>query len=206
MATSWTLISPENFSTSWQRTYNFKPSSSKDSYRYLYICAPCWYLVVTCKYGAFGGSGIFQVEPSYWNGSTWVSCGAQETDSSSSSSGKTHKYGHNRIESGTTAYWNNKYPLWEIKYWSSRNNANGSMDLYVGSWGVAKNGNTLLNYPQDKKIFSAGRTEDCIHGASSQDRENVLNNIFNPANRRGSLISAAYEVELICAPYLDSTY
>lgn len=208
MATSGQKIQLSSFSTGWEREYSFKPTASTDSYKYLYVCAPCWYLVVHCNYAIFGGSGIFQIEPYYWNGSSWIDCGRQETKGSGSAT--THHYAHNRYEVANppTNSWNNKYPLWKIRYWSSRNNANGTMTMYAGSWGLAKderNGSSYY-YPQNKKIFSSGRREGIVHDPGYEDDSNVLTNIFNPSNRRGSLILASNDAELICAPYLDSSY
>lgn len=205
MATAGTLIKQANFSTSWAREYQCPTTKTKDQNLYVYVCAPAWYLIAKANYGVFGSSGIFRFNPAYWNGSSWVETGTVAINGAEASFAK--YFAHNRDE-GNLNYetYHSAYPLWRIKYWPSRANNNWSLKLYVGGWGVAINTSTgaLFNYPLGKKIRSIGRSGDCIHDAgTTDDGTNVVNNIFNPVNRRGSPILASNDKELVYYPYLD---
>lgn len=64
-------------------------------------------------------------------------------------------------------------------------------------------GGNFLNYPQNELICSRGRVGDPIHSSgTTEDDSNVLANVFNPTNRRGSPILASNDSELVSYPYL----
>ena len=206
MATIDSLISKENFSTSWAKNWSDQ-HGNKGQVRYVYICAPAWYMLCDCWYYAFGGSGQFTTEVAYWNGSQWVVSRSIYHNGADSTNGITRYYGHNHNEGGSyySGDFSNDYPLWRIKYWPARGNTRWKITLWAGGWGVAKNTSSgaFLNYPQGKPIRSRGRTGDPIHASgTTEDTTNVLNNIFNPNNRRGSPILASIDSELVSYPYL----
>lgn len=204
MATQNAIITQANFSTSWAMEYGNKKHSTKDSTHYLYICAPCWYIHVKANYAILGGSGIVQLCCDYYNGTTWVEGSRNEI---SGVNGQVEKYfAHNRDEGNLTASFHSEYPLWRIRYWTSRDNDNWSISFWAGGWGMAVKTSTgeTINYPQNKLIYSRGRTgTDCMmHDSNtSNDDTNVLNNIFNSTNRRGSLILASDDSELVNIPW-----
>lgn len=203
MATAGKLIQQANFSTAWTMKYENKSHSSKDNTHYLYICAPCWYIVVNANYAILGGSGIVQVCCDYYNGSTWVEGSRQEI--SGVNGATTKRFSHNRDEGNRAVGYDSEYPLWRIRYWSSRENNNWNISFYAGSWGLAvdTSGNPI-NYPKSKRIYSRGRagTTTLMHDSgTSNDDTNVLNNIFNSENRRGSPILASEDSELINIPW-----
>lgn len=205
MATSGNLIQQSNFSTSWAMQYENKSHGSKDNTHYLFICAPCWYIVVNAHYAILGGSGIVQVCCDYYNGSTWIEGSRQEVSGVNGAVQK--RFSHNRDEGNRAVGYDSEYPLWRIRYWSSRANDNWNISFYAGSWRLAvdTSGNPI-NYPKGKHIFSRGRTGDAtmMHDSgTTDDSANVLNTIFNPTKRRGSLIDANDDSELIWAPYLE---
>lgn len=204
MATAGNFIAKENFSTSWAQTWS-DAHGNKDQTRYVYICAPAWYIVGRAWYYAFGGSGIFQIYLSYWNGTAWSDEWHYELNSSSSTSGVWLRIGHNREEDGINVKLHSNYPLWRIRYWPSRSNSRWELNVYAGSWGVAKDtSGNYINYPQGKRIYSIGRTGANVNIQSSgttEDTTNVVNNIFNPNNRKGSPILASNDSELVWYPY-----
>ena len=205
MATINTEIVKENFSGSWASTWS-DSHDNKDQTRYVYICAPAWYVVASANWAALYNFGVFQMYFSYWTGEKWsdeyhVECGATGGDI-------TLRYGHNRDEgnlSGQPSWFNGDYPLWRIRYWPSRNNSRWRITVYAGGWGVARDySGNYMNYPQHKKICSRGRSGDPIHAAgTTDDTNNVINNIFNPSNRTGSPILASNDSELVYYPYRD---
>lgn len=203
MAAIGDLIAKENFSTSWAKNWS-DSHSNKDQKRYVYICAPAWYIVGSASYFVLGGSGIFQIYVSYWNGSSWSDEWHYEVNSSGDTGGVTKRIGHNRDEGNLTAGLHNAYPLWKVRYWPSRSNDRWSINVYAGGWGVAKDtGGNFLNYPQNELIYSRGRVGDPIHSSgTTEDDSNVLANVFNPTNRRGSPILASNDSELVSYPYL----
>lgn len=208
MATAGNLIKQSNFSTSWAMEYGPLNHSSKDSVHYLFICAPCWYVVINAGHGIFGGSGIVQFRADYYNGSKWVSDAVNMELSGAGGASQT-RIGHNRDENNRGGFCDNEYPLWRIRYWSSRNNDNWNISFYAGGYGMAvdANGNSMY-YPQGKLIYSRGRTgkDTMMHDSgTTDDTTNVVNNIFNPSKRRGSLIYGTDDSELIWAPYLKPT-
>ena len=205
MATAGNLIAKESFSTSWAQTWSDQ-HGNKDQKRYVYICAPVWYIVARCWYYAFGGSGILQIYVSYWTGSAWSDETHKELNSSSSTSGVWWRAGHNREESGINAKFHSGYPLWRIRYWPSRNNSRWELNVYAGGWGVAKDtSGNYINYSQGKKVYSIGRTGSNVNIHSSgttDDTTNVVNNIFNYSKRTGGPVLASCDSELVSYPYL----
>lgn len=206
MATANSLIQQSNFSTSWAMEYSNNKHATKDNTHYLFICAPCWYIHVVANYAILGGSGIVQVCCDYYNGTTWVEGSRQEV---SGVNGKVNKYfAHNRDEGNLTASYHSEYPLWRIRYWSSRANDNWAISFWAGSWGMAvdTSGNPI-NYPKNKHIFSRGRTGEnsMMHNSGTTDAsDDVVNTIFNSTNRRGSLILATDDSELINIPWKET--
>lgn len=207
MATQNNFITQSNFSTSWAMKYENKSHSSKDSTHYLYICSPAWYIVVNANYAILGGSGIVQLCCDYYNGTSWVEGSRVEISGVDGAVQK--RFGHNRDEGNLTKSYHSEYPLWRIRYWSSRENDNWNISFYAGGWGMAVNTSTgaTINYPQNKHIYSRGRTGTnvCMHDSNtSNDDTNVLNTIFNSTNRRGSLILASDDSELITIPWKET--
>lgn len=196
MATAGNLITKANFNTSWTQTWS-DSHSNKDQRRYVYVCAPVWYAVMSASYAAFGGSGIFQFYASYWTGTAWSAEWHVETSGVDGS--KTRRMGHNRDEGNLSHSGHNGYPLWRIRYWPSRNNSRWSLTLYAGGWGVSH-----YNYPTGQLIKSRGRagTSALIHADGTTNNEaNVRANIFNWMNRTGSPILASDDSELVSYPY-----
>jgi hypothetical protein len=200
MASSGSLISRSNFSTSWSQTWS-DSHSSKDQVRYVYMCCPVWYVVASATYAILGGSGIFQMYFSYWTGSAWsyehhVECGA-------TGGSITLRYGHNRNEgnlSGQPDWFNSNYPLWRIRYWPSRSNSRWSMTVYAGGWGLQNAG----SYPIGQLIRSRGRSgaSALIHSSgTTDDSSNAVNSIFNWTRRSGSPILGSDDSELVAYPY-----
>lgn len=200
MATSSNIIQKSNFSSSWAQTHTVS-NSSKDSVHYLYFCAAAWYVVASATYAAFGGSGVFQMYFSYWNGTSWssefhIECGA-------TGGNITLKYGHNRDEgnlSGQPSWFHSNYPLWKLRYWTSRSNSNWNITAYAGGCGLQ-----TVNYPIGNKIYSIGRTGTNVNihdSGTTEDDTNVLANIFNYSNRTGSPILASCDSELVSYAYL----
>ncbi len=203
MATAGNLIQQANFSTAWTMEYKNK-SYGDSSWRYLYVCAPCWYAVVTANYHALWQSGIVHFRAFYYNGETWQE-GISETVIDGSNGNLQRRFGHNRDENNRTGYCDNSYPLWRLEYRDERSNGNWDISFYAGSWGLAvdTSGNPI-NYPKSKRIYSRGRagTTTLMHDSgTSNDDTNVLNNIFNSENRRGSPILASEDSELINIPW-----
>lgn len=205
MATAGNIIAKENFSTSWAQTWSDQ-HGNKDQKRYVYICAPAWYIVARCWYFAFGGSGIIQIYVSYWNGSSWSDETHKELNSSSSTSGVWWRVGHNREEDGIDMSFHGAYHLWRIRYWPSRNNSRWELNVYAGGWGPALNTDMIgVHWYEGVRIFSIGRTGSNVNIHSSgttDDSDNAVNNVFNPKNRTGSPILASCDHELINVPYL----
>ena len=206
MATSGSLIQQSNFSTSWAMKYENKSHSAKDNTHYLFICAPCWYIVVNANYAILGGSGIVQVCCDYYNGTEWVEGSRQEISGVDGAVQK--RFSHNRDEGNLTASYHSEYPLWRIRYWSSRDNDNWNISFYAGGWGVAVDTSGYpINYPKGKHIFSRGRTGEnsMMHDSGTTDAsDDVVNTIFNSTNRRGSLILATDDSELINIPWKET--
>ena len=194
MATAGNLIKKSNFNGSWAQTWS-DSHSNKDQTRYVYICAPVWYVVCNATYAALGGSGVFQIRYSHWTGSAWssefsVECGAK-------SGNITLRAGHNRDEGNLNDAFHSNYPIWRIRYWPSRANSRWTLTLYAGGWGVSH-----YNYPTGQLIRSIGRSGHNIHADGTTNNEsNVRNNIFNHINRRGSPILASSDHELVYYPY-----
>lgn len=204
MATAGQTISKENFSTGWAQEWSDK-HGNKDQTRYVYICAPCWYMVVDATYAAFGGSGIVQVYASYYTGTGWSD--EAHVEISATGGNVTKRYAHNRDEGNINGgELHSNYPLWRIRYWPSRNNNRWQIKLYAGSWGVARktSDGSYINYPQGQKIYSIGRTgaSTNIHASgTTNDDSNVLNNVFNSDRRKGSPVLASSDHELVWYPY-----
>ena len=206
MATSGNLIQQSNFSTAWAMRYEYKSHGSKDNTHYLFICAPCWYIVVNANYAILGGSGIVQVCCDYYNGTTWVKGSRQEISGVNGAVQK--RFSHNRDEGNREAGYDSEYPLWRIRYWSSRANDNWNISFYAGGWGMAVDtSDNPINYPKNKHIFSRGRTGEnsMMHDSGTTDAsDDVVNTIFNSTNRRGSLILATDDSELINIPWKET--
>lgn len=197
MATAGQDIKKAHFSGSWAHSWS-DSHSNKDQTRYVYLCCPVWYVVCSATYAAFGGSGVFQIRYSHWTGSEWssefsVECGAK-------SGNITLRAGHNRDEGNLNDHFHSNYPIWRIRYWPSRNNSRWKIALYAGGWGVAHR-----NYPTGKFIRSRGiaGASNCIYYAGTTNNPSyVINERFNPNNRRGSLILASDDSELNYFPYM----
>lgn len=200
MATSNTKIVKESFSGSWAMSYTCPVTSKQNEKHYIYVCAPVWYVSVTCNYWAFGGSGIVQFQPAYYNGSTWVEYERKET---SGADGKTtHYYGHNRDEGNLRVSYHNDYPLWRLAYWPSRGNDRWSVQAYAGGWGVC-NLPEWYQHAQGHKIYSRGRTGQNTMMHATANIEDVQNTVFNYTKRTGSYIMGSDDSELIYIPYLE---
>lgn len=205
MATSGAEIRQANFSTSWAKSYTAPKTSTVDQNHYLYMCSPCWIVVATCDYRAFGGSGVIQLAFSYFNGTSWTDLSRNEV--SGKNGNVTRRFCFNRDEGNTTVALHNTStsPLWRLRYWTSRSNTRWNIDVFLGSWGMAvdTSGNPI-NYPIGKKIFSRGRTGDPIHDAgTTESNDCVVNTIFNSTNRKGSLVLASDDSELISIPWKE---
>lgn len=197
MANQYSTISRANFGTSWQKTWE-DSHGSKDQTRYVYVCAACWDIHAYVKTGIFGSSGIFQIYASYWTGTGWSSETHWEIDGKSST--HTDKFTHNRTTSGVRATLNNSYPLWRFRYWPSRNNSNWKITIYAGGYGVAD----ASTYPTGKKIYSIGRSGDCIHASGTTSQQPGSSGFpFVYSNRTNSPILATADHELVSYPYLS---
>lgn len=197
MATIGRPITKSNFSGGWAQTWS-DSHGTKDQKRYVYICAPVWYIVGSTTYAILGGSGVFQLYVSYWNGTGWS--GEWHWECSGINGSQTRRFGHNRDEGNLSDSIHNNYPLYRIRYWPSRANSRWTLTLYAGGWGVSDR-----NYPTGQLIRSIGRTggmEINIHADGTTNNEaNVRNNIFNHTKRRGSPILGVYDHELVYYPY-----
>lgn len=201
MADTGSYICKDNFSKSWAKSYTCPVTSTQDKKHYIYVCAPVWYVVVSCSYYILGGSGIVQFQPAYWNGSQWVEYSRQET--SGASGATTHYYGHNRDEGNLNASFHNDYPLWRLAYWPSRGNSRWSVTVFTGGWGVC-NLNQYYNNSVGKLIRSRGGTGTDRMIYITDSPEDVFNTFFCHTNRKGSYISSSDDSELIWIPYLDN--
>lgn len=193
MATQGNKIEKPNFNTKWAQVWS-DSHGTKDQRRYVYVCAPAWIAEMRTSYAAFGGSGVVQFYASYWNGTAWSAEWHVET-----SRGDNRKVSHNRDEANLYLTVHNGYPLWRIRYWPSRGNTRWNINLYAGGWGVS-----TTNYPTGQLIKSRGRagTSGLIHAdGTTNNPDNVRNNIFNWMNRRGSPILASDDSELVYYPY-----
>lgn len=192
MATQYNKIEKPNFNTKWAQTWS-DSHGNKDQKRYVYVCAPAWIAEMRTSYNLFG-SGVVQFYASYWNGTAWSSEGHVET-----SGGDNKKVSHNRDEANLHITVHNGYPLWRIRYWPSKANTRWNINLYAGGWGVS-----TTNYPTGQLIKSRGRagTTTLIHAdGTTNNPDNVVNNIFNWRNRTGSPILASDDSELVYYPY-----
>lgn len=204
MASQHARIEKLSFSGSWAQSWS-DSHSNMDQVRHVYVCAPVWYIVGSCQYAILGGSGVFQMYISYWDGSAWSA--ETHIEASGINGDITRRYGHNRDEGNLDGSFHNAYPLWRIRYWPSRSNSRWSITLYAGGWGVC---NVVNAYPQGQKVRSRGRfgtagsDAAAIHSAGTDsDEAYVRNNIFNWLSRKGaSILAANSDAELVYYPYL----
>lgn len=204
MATIGNLITKENFSTSWTQSHSVEVHDNTNQNRYLFICAAVWQVYVWCNWWAFGQSGQIHLYASYYNGSTWSSESHWFIDGSDTSWGGSVslRVGHNRT-SGMDTTVNGDYPLWRIRYYPARSNTNWEMSASAGGWGLCDIPQ-YYDHARTQLIKSRGRsgTDALIHDSGkTDDSTNVLSRIFNPTRRRGSLIMATDDSELVYYPY-----
>jgi len=195
MATLGDMIAQDSFSDQWYETKGLSKYKSTDTF-YVYIVAACWYAVVHANYAILGGSGDVTLYPFYWDGSAWVGTGDYGTHGKNGET--THRYGHNRDEGNLTASMHNDYPVWKIEIRPQRNNGNWDIDFYAGGYRLANAG----DYPRGELFRSTGNATANIHMAGSSSLTPLSADWqFKAADRRGGLIYAENERELISYPY-----
>lgn len=227
MATAGDIIKLDYFNHNWDFSWSDQHSNN-GQVRYVYICAPVWYMLCDCWYFAFGGSGQFTTTLYYYDGSSFVQADSIYHNGAASTDGITRYYGHNRNEGGSYFMKNyqNDYPLWKIKYWPARGNTRWKITFWVGGYGMigsyASKAMTNDEYPDVRNgkpchIFSRGRT-GTFSGSSSSNQYGLYytytadidsqivsgTNLFNSSARRGAQILAGDDSELIWAPYLEN--
>lgn len=195
MATAGDYIKKANFTTSATRDTWYDWHSNKNQHRYLYMCAPAWKIHTAASWWAFGNSGIVQYRFRYFNGTEWVTWKSFECNATG---GEAYHYFAYNINDGygkNGVFTDAGYPLWEVEYWPSRGNDHWSLYITPYTWGSVTDS---ANYPIGKKIYSIGRSSDCLHHTFTKG-----DCPFGyPNARTGSPLLASNEKELVSYRWL----